>query len=410
MALYVVFVSIHWRTGIWALGILTLCTIIKMIASRKVGNPILTKTSRICLVLMVLYFLFFLISIFYSQSPFDGLTASGQKIPMLIIPLFFLLSDLSYIRRKHISALSLLLAGVLTIRFSIMMVQAILDLMAGAEYKQVIQSHFDPMHYNYLALYINTAIILLFFETIRFWKFPKWQKLRWLLIADMLIMVEYILIIGSRSGLLTMIMVVATLVAYLILLKQYKIGIIMALGFALFLSLNHLITPEVFSRAEKTIEKMEEGEDGDVRMEIWRCGLQLVEGHEILGYGNEGYNFELYQEFVENDLSSSYKNKLDTHNQYLETLVALGAIGLILLFAMVALPAILALTRKHWSPVMVAYTILYAACIFFEVGFSRQMGLLFICWWYGVLLSFPKYYPAPMVDIPLLQKRNDPKE
>jgi len=409
MALYVISVSIHWRTGIWALAILALCSIVKLVASHKVGNPILTKTSRICLVLMVLYFLLFLTSIFYSSSPFSGLNASGKKLPMLIIPFFFLFSDLSYIRRKHISALSLLLAVVLTLRFSIMLVQAILDLMAGEQYKQVIQSHFDPMHYNYLALYIVSAIILLFFEAMRYWRMPRWRRLRWMFVADLLVMVEYILILGSRSGLLTMIMVIALLAAYLFLLKEYRIGIILTLGFALFLGLNHLITPELFSRAESTIEKMEKGEDGDVRQDLWRCGWDLVEEHEIIGYGNQGYNLELYQEYIDHDLSGSYKNKLNTHNQYLETLVALGIIGLVLLLTMIVLPAILASTRKYWNPIMVVFSILYAAWIFFEVGFARQMGLLFICWWYGVLISFPKHYPAPLVDIPFLHKRHTPE-
>ena len=75
--------------------------------------------------------------------------------------------------------MGLLLALVLTIRFCIMLAQAILDLMAGEVLNQVIHAHFDPMHYNYLALYMVTAIILLFFEAMRYWNEPKWKKWRW---------------------------------------------------------------------------------------------------------------------------------------------------------------------------------------------------------------------------------------
>ena len=405
MALYVIAVPIHWRLGIWALALLILSATVKAIATRRVGNPTLPKASRLCLLVMILYYLLYLFSIHYSNSPLGGFAVLGKKLPIILIPIFFLFSNHGYVQRKHVTVLNLLLAAVLTIRFCIMLAQAILDLMAGEVLKQVIHAHFDPMHYNYLALYIVTAIILLFFEAMRYWNKPKWKKWRWLLVADMVVMVQYILILGSRSGLLTMIMVVATLAGYLILLKQYKMGTIMALSFALFLGLNHLITPDLFSRAESTIEKMENGEDGDVRQEIWKCGLDLVEDHEVLGYGNEGYRVELYREYIEHDLTKSFKEKHNLHNQYLESLVATGAIGLIVFLIMVIMPAILALTRKYWNPVMVVFTILYASWLFFEEGFSRQMGLLFICWWYCALLTFAKHYPSPKVSLPLTHKR-----
>ena len=36
---------------------------------------------------------------------------------------------------------------------------------------------------------------------------------------------------------------------------------------------------------------------------------------------------------------------------------------------------------------MVLFTIAYGGFLMFEVMFGRQMGLLFICWWYGLLLA-----------------------
>ena len=405
MALYVASVPIHWRLGVLALALVVISAVVKMVASGRVVNRNLPQAFGCCLWVMVLYYLLYFVSIYYSKSPLDGFSAVGKKLPAIIIPLFFLFSDLSYIRRRHVSALSLLLALVLTVRFGIMLVQAVLDLMAGEAYKNVIQSHFDPMHYNYLALYIVTAIILLFFEAMRYWRLPKWRKRRWALVGDMVVMVEYILILGSRSGLLTMVMIVAAIAFYLVLAKKYKAGTIVALGFALLLGLNRLASPELFSRAESTIEKLEKGEDGDVREEIWECGLNLVEDHEIVGYGNVGYRIGLYREYINHDLDSSYKHKLNLHNQYLETLLSTGVVGLVVMLVMVVMPAIVSLTRKYWNPATVVFSILYAAWIFFEEGFSRQMGLLFICWWYCALLAFARCYPGPRVEMAKWRRR-----
>ena len=393
MALYIISVAIHWRLGIWALALLILVAIVKMVASHKVGNPILTKASRICLLSMVLYFLVYFISIHYSSSPLGGITASGKKIPLLVLPLFFLLSDLSYIRRKNVFTMGLLIALVLTIRFCIMMTQAVLNYVSGTPFAQVIHFHFDPMHYNYLALYILTAIIILSFEAIRHWDSPRWRIWRWTLVVDIMMLIEYILMVCSRSGLLTLLMIAAATTGYLILLKKYRPAIIVPIAFVLFLGLNYITMPRLFSRAQDTIEEMEAGEDGDVRQDIWECAWELVDDHKTIGYGNDGYWVELYRQYVKHDLQNCYKkDKLNIHNQYLETFVATGAVGLIVLLFMVGLPALLSVTRRNWNPIMVFFTLAYALWIFFEEAFSRQMGLLFICWWYGFFLTFGHYY------------------
>lgn len=393
MALYTLSVPIHWRMGVWALGILVLSAIVKMSVTRRIGNPILTNPTRICLLLVVLYYCIYLFSIHYSNSPLGGFEVSGKKIPLLVLPLFFLLSDLRYIRQKHISALGLLLALVLTVRFCIMMTQACLNYVAGTPFSMVIHFHFDPMHYNYLALYILTAIIILSFEALRLWDNPRWRFWRWALLADILVMIEYILMVCSRSGLLTLLLIVVVTSVYLIILKRPKIAGIVVLVFALFMGLNYLTMPKLFSRAQNTIEDMEAGEDGDVRQDIWECAWELVDEHEAIGYGNDGYWNDLYREYVEHDLPNCYnEEKLNMHNQYLETLVATGVVGLIVLIAMVAIPAIVSITRRYWNPIMAVFTLSYALWIFFEEAFARQMGLLFICWWYGIFLVFGKFY------------------
>ena len=56
-----------------------------------------------------------------------------------------------------------------------------------------------------------------------------------------------------------------------------------------------------------------------------------------------------------------------------------------MLLAMVILPAATALRRRSRNLPMLLFTIVYGGFLMFEVMFGRQMGLLFICWWFGVL-------------------------
>lgn len=392
MALYIISVSIYWRAGIFALALVLICSVIKMVAERSVGNTALTKVPCIGLLLMILYYFVYLFSIHYSNSPLGGFAALGKKTPMLAIPLIFLLSDFSYIRQKHVSSLSLLLALTLTGRFLIMAVQAILDSIAGTSTSEVIHANFDPMHYNYLALYIITAVIVLFFETVRVWQHARWRQWRWVLLAALVCMAEYIILLGSRSGLLTLIFVAIAIVTYLFLLRKRTFAGIAVLSVLLIFGINRIALPEVFSRAEKTVEKIENEEDGDTRQELWRCAWGLVDDHEIVGYGNDGYGADLSRRYEAHDLSYQKDKMLNTHNQYLEALLVAGIIGLIILLAMMAIPTTLSITRAHWNPVMALFVATYALWIFFEEAFSRQMGILFICWWHCFFLSFGRFY------------------
>ena len=66
----------------------------------------------------------------------------------------------------------------------------------------------------------------------------------------------------------------------------------------------------------------------------------------------------------------------------------------LIVLCMIASPAILSFRHPRRNLSMLLFTIVYAICIFFEATFERQMGLLFIPWWYCLLLVRPLPSPA----------------
>lgn len=439
MMLMAISVPIHWRLGVWCMALLGINFIIKSILSRTIGNRLLSKPAIVCLCLMILYYLTYAISICYTNDPHEAWSMVFLRLPLLIFPLVFLLSDMSYLTRSHYKTIIYLLAAVLTIRFILLALRAAIlsplsDLLndsthfiaysalqysslifGGTLFNQAIVGltsvvvklasgfleitsatsfkhfTFDNLHHNYLALYLITAIALLYSELIRHWKSPRWRKIRWAIAADMALLAISLIVCNSRSGLVVFALLVAICVIQLAFIrKQWLITGIIIGAVAVLVGTTYLASPKSFKRISDTAHNITKGDEGDVRQTLWASSIKAMKGHLLFGYGCEGYWDALAANYQSQDCDSGFKNEFNSHNQYLETALATGLVGLAVMLAMILAPAIIALRQKPRNLYLILFSIVYAGCMFFEASFGRQMGLLFICWWYGFLLLSPQ--------------------
>ena len=435
LMLFVVSTSIQWRIALWCFVLLCANTLIKIIASHHIGNPALSRPIRTCLGLMILFYLVFAISGTYSSQPDEALSTAATMLPLLIFPLLFLLSDTRYLHARRLSALAYLLAATLTLRFAIMLprsafhtansqlfsfttstfatlmaqaaswlsqqipfprlgnqlsllpLRAVAHLINGSPFEHLKTFLFDPMHHNYLALYILTAIALLYASLVHHWQSPRWHRARWLVLGDIILLSVYILLSGSRSGIVAWaFLATACLIHLAFVKKQWRTLAIVITATALIIGISYWASPKTYKRITDTAKNILNGEEGDVRQTLWLSGLSAIKDRPLFGYGCDGYWDTLFEQYRTHDLPTS---QLNTHNQYIETTLAAGLLGLAVMLAMMAMPVVLALHRPHRNLPMVLFTMVYAVCIAFEVSFGRQMGLLFISFWYCILLLNP---------------------
>ena len=442
----VVALPIQWHIALWCLILLCANTLVKIIATRHIGNPTLGCPIRACLCLMMLFYAVYALSGIYSSQPAEALSTASTMLPLLLFPLIFLLSDTHYLRRRRLSTLSYLLAATLTVRFVIMIfrsafhsidtqlytgttgiiatliaqlsawfsqitpfqhannligalpLRAIANILHSMPLSQPEPYEFDPLHHNYLALYILTAIALLYNELIHHWHSPRWHKVRWFVIADMGLLSAYILFSDSRSGIVAWVLLVLACFVHLAFGKRQwrTIGIILAVS-ALVIGISYWASPKTYDRITDTANNLLSGEKGDIRQTMWQSGLQTVKQRPIFGYGCDGYWNTLFDQYREQDCLDASVLQFSTHNQYLETTLATGLVGMAVMLAMMLAPVLLSLRRPHRNLPMLLFTVAYAVCIFFEATFGRQMGLLFIGLWYCLLLHYscPTSSPSP---------------
>lgn len=382
-------VPIDWNAGVWSLVLLCLATVVKCVASRRAGSRGLSRWAKAGLWLMVAYYASCAASAWWSSHPADAWQRAVLMLPMAALPAVFLLSDLRYLKRHHVEALVFLLAGVLTVRFAVMAARAAVRFATGTPPSLLIDFHFDPLHHNYLAMYLITAIGLLYAIVERHWADPCWRRWRWVAVADMAVLAGYMVIMGSRSGLVVMALLALGCLAHMALVrKRWAATGVCALLLLAGVGTTYLAAPKLYWRIVYSAEKMLAGEPGDGRQVMWQCGMELVAEHPLTGWGCDGYWPELRERYRAHDFAEGYEpERYNTHNMYLETLLMTGAAGLTLLVLMMLVPVAAAFGRGRRNLPMVLFTIVYGGFLVFEVMLGRQMGLLFICWWYGVLLA-----------------------
>ena len=101
--------------------------------------------------------------------------------------------------------------------------------------------------------------------------------------------------------------------------------------------------------------------------------------------GNGDIKSELKVEFEKIGLREALDKDLNVHNQYLETAVGQGLVGLAVLLFWLIYPFVLAYKRKDY--VFMGFLIIVAVNFMFESMLNRFAGVVFIAFFYNFFLS-----------------------
>lgn len=374
-------IAFWWRLGIIMLSLLCLVSIFKTIYSKVTSNTApyrfsiinqqLTIPQHICLWSMIAYWILYAVSALFSNNHDVGWSTASIKLYFLVLPLLCLIGDTSYLTSSRIKALFQIFTASLMLRFVICLVISGISLLQGASLAEIINWQTDPlgMHHNYLALYINVAIAYLYFISLStrktFHSIAIW--------ACASILIVYMLLISSRSGLVTLaILVLAILVRITFFRKKFKTGLIIGVSSILLLVALYLAVPSLFSRFA-TLTQWDQNHYPDDRVIAWICGINATEGHLLFGHGSGDYMQALNNSFEVFGYQRAINEGYNSHCQYIETILETGIIGLIFFLVMLFSPFIA--SQKRSSFLLTMLTILVVASMnVFEVMFNRQMG------------------------------------
>lgn len=343
--------------------------------------------------LVVAFWLLHLLGLAYSENIPYGLSDLFRKLSLVVIPISFVLQS-PYIDAQKRNWIELaFLLGTLGMVLFLLARGGYYSLSAieGAFVLSDMRQHFaytelaEPFHPSYLSMYTTLAMSLAIqrFYTSREVKFKVFY------IAIALLFAAFCYLLASRAGVAAMLVAIAIMLV--VLLKHWRIVLLSLL--LLGVSLMAIAYVKVVIKGEGSVlasalhsskhRGVSGDTDDDARVRIWSCVPKAIEGRLLFGSGSGDVKDVVVEAYGANGCTDLQEIGFNLHNQYFQTLVALGIIGLLLLASIFAFP-LFGVRFDVASSAALAFLFIVAINLLFESMLERIAGIMFFAFFYGL--------------------------
>ncbi len=148
---------------------------------------------------------------------------------------------------------------------------------------------------------------------------------------------------------------------------------------------NAKITEIVVALKKNSATYINTAESSTSRLMAWKVSHEIIQEHP-LGVGIGDVKPHLLEKYKAHGLTIMYELKLNSHNQYLQTTIAIGIVGGV--FLVVLLAGSLVKAYRNRSILAVSFMLLFILHLLVESMLERQAGVLFFAFFTGVFLFF----------------------
>lgn len=230
--------------------------------------------------------------------------------------------------------------------------------------------HFQ--HTSYLSMYLVFSIVFLLSEVFS----AKQMKSKIGLSLLLSIVTFFVLWLSSRAAYLSLIIVLPCVLLFVF--RFNKISLVLSfVGIAVMITLV-LLNPRIKQRIDNAVSLISEIDTKakvDKRIILWKAAVSRIAENPIWGSGVGTSNHNARE--VLGETHHKEKNyKYNSHNQYLDTTIDLGYIGLLLLLVVLLWPLVDAVRERNYM--LFGFMILIIVNMLFESMFKRVDGIPFI--------------------------------
>ena len=254
-------------------------------------------------------------------------------------------------------------------------------------------------HTSYLAMYYNFAVGILLLSLLG--RKPA-TLIKILLICGMIIfLVWMIMLLSSKAGIITLALLLISAAFYCwFFLRTFWTGAtIIGFGLIIFLS-GYLISPVAFSRISATGQVM--ATDGNInrinpesnadRLVVWSTAVEIIRENLFFGVGTGDVKDALLEGYKKRGAIPALQHKYNAHNQYLQTFITLGIMGILVYIMLLILPAIYAFKNRKY--LYLCFLLIFAVNTLTESMFEVQAGVIFYAFFNIVLFSQPAIFSS----------------
>lgn len=134
------------------------------------------------------------------------------------------------------------------------------------------------------------------------------------------------------------------------------------------------------------------------RLLIWASALELIKKKPVIGYGLVQSKEELIKKYQEKGFQIGVKERYNVHNQYLESMLSAGIVGLLLFVGLLFYPLRAACKERKLLLLLVVLHYMLQSLV--ESTLTVQQELIFF-WFFIWLFYFhlpPNGRPAPTIS------------
>lgn len=249
-------------------------------------------------------------------------------------------------------------------------------------YYSYLSSIFHP---SYTSMYAVVALLAIYYlnrkSIVQF-------NLKW--VSVVVLLSVYTLFLSSKAGWIGLFLVFLVYLFELFRQSKYLLILFVVIGLStLFYLINVRFAPTYAQRIPKveTIENAinEKDEQNNAvttssdgtgsRIFVWKASVDVIKENLLLGVGTGDSRDKMLEKYLEKQMKTEYEFGLNSHNQFLNTAVSIGLLGLLLLLACFIVPFFKAFRVKNI--LVIGFVVLVSMNLLFESMFERQAGVIF---------------------------------
>jgi len=329
--------------------------------------------SRPFYILFSFLYLIYLVSILWSENKDAAWFDMEIKLSLFWMPIIFgsmsdeLINLFNKKRTLTLFSISCALAGLFCI------IHSYITYLGNGNIEEMYYGFFSHfMHTTFFSYYLCFSLVICVYYLIRDWKISLFaEKVLYTFIS--LISIVTIYFGSSRAGYLLLILTLMLLGVMMIRASLLPKSLILpaVLGLLAFTTAIWF-TPEIKKRINSITEEFSHFA---VRIPIWKISIQKISEKPLLGYGNGDVTDTLVEEYKRYGYDNIVEDRYNSHNQFLQTMLAAGVLALLILFLMVILPFIRAV--KNSEVIYACFLLIIIVGFMIDTTLKVQAGVIF---------------------------------
>lgn len=333
-------------------------------------------------------YLFYSIGYFYSENKDYAQTDLLLKIPLLLFPIII---STSFVKDKTTVLLKTFLWAALVSAVFCVARSGYLTYSTGENYFYYykLSWFFHVGNYSmYLVFATFIALYFLFSE-----KNTASPTLQLFYISVFVFFSVVIILLSARAQIVAFFAVLFCAALYYLLKKENRLkGLMLLFSLAIILTVAIFLVPGTKGRFKTTHtelikflgQKKTEDYQSYLRLSIWQTGMKVIREHPVFGVGTGDAKDKLLEQAKRKNYRIIVKKNLNYHNQFLQTMAAIGLPGLFALLLSIAAGIAYSLHNREF--LTTAFFIIITISFFTESMLERQAGVIFYSFFSAILI------------------------